>query len=415
MSIGKIDEQIKKVKKASEKISCTNSEKKNRFLENLAKLLDKNRKKIMEENRIDIEQGRKTLSKAKIDRLMINDERISKIIESVETIKKIEDPVGRIESGKKLPNGLILIKKRIPIGLILIIYESRPNVTIDAASLSLKAGNGVILKGGKEAINTNRILAKLLKEALSLAQIDENAVYFVDTTSRKATEKLLEMDNLIDLVIPRGGSSLIKYVSENSRIPVVKHDKGLCHIYVDSFANLTMAKKIVYNAKVSRPGVCNAIETLLVHSDIAEKFLPEMVRELISAGVRLIGCEKTTRIIDIKPANEDDWFTEYLDLTLSIKIVESIEEAIEHINYYGSHHSDGIVTDSFSNATKFTDTVDSAAVYVNASTRFTDGGEFGMGAEIGISTNRLHARGPMGADELTTYKYILIGNGQIRN
>lgn len=410
-----INEAVKASKSASRKISLVGSSAKNRFLENLERLLDKNREKILHENSIDIENNRKRLSGAKIDRLMINDERISKIIESVNMIRKIEDPVGRISSGKKLPNGLLLLKKQVPIGLIMIIYESRPNVTIDAAVLCLKAGNGVILKGGKESINTNRILSGLLKEALRIAGIDENAVYFVDTTDRKATASLLEMDDLIDLVIPRGGGSLIKYVSENSKIPVIKHDKGLCHIYVDNQASLSMARKIVYNAKVERPGVCNAVETLLVNSDIAENFLPEMARELISANVTLLGCEKTAQIIDVEPADENDWRTEYLDLTLSIKIVDSADEAIDHINRYGSHHSDAIITDNFSNAMKFTDETDSAAVYVNASTRFTDGGQFGMGAEIGISTNRLHARGPMGIEELTIYKYIIIGNGQIRD
>ncbi len=410
-----INEAVKASKSASRKISLAGSNAKNRFLENLEVLLDKNREKIIRENSIDIENNRKKLSGAKIDRLTINDERISEIIESVNMIRKIEDPVGKISSGKKLPNGLLLLKKHVPIGLILIIYESRPNVTIDAACLCLKAGNGVILKGGKESINTNRILSDLLKEALRIAEIDENAVYFVDTTDRKATALLLEMDDLIDLVIPRGGGSLIKYVSENSKIPVIKHDKGLCHIYIDNQASLPMARKIVYNAKVERPGVCNAVETLLVNSDIAENFLPEMARELISADVTLLGCEKTAQIIDVEPADENDWRTEYLDLTLSIKIVDNVDEAISHINRYGSHHSDAIITDNFSNAMKFTDETDSAAVYVNASTRFTDGGQFGMGAEIGISTNRLHARGPMGIEELTIYKYVIIGNGQIRD
>ncbi|NOZ83515.1 MAG: glutamate-5-semialdehyde dehydrogenase [Epsilonproteobacteria bacterium] len=410
-----INEAVNASKSASRKISLAGSSVKNRFLENLERLLDKNREKIIHENNIDIENNRKRLSSAKIDRLTINNERISEIIESVNMIRKIEDPVGKISSGKKLPNGLLLLKKQVPIGLILIIYESRPNVTIDAAGLCLKAGNGVILKGGKESINTNRILYNLLKEALRIAEIDENAVYFVDTTDRKATASLLEMDDLIDLVIPRGGGSLIKYVSENSKIPVIKHDKGLCHIYVDNQASLSMARKIVYNAKVEKPGVCNAVETLLVNSDIAENFLPETARELISADVTLLGCEKTAQIIDVEPADENDWRTEYLDLTLSIKIVDSVDEAINHINQYGSHHSDAIVTDNFSNAMKFADEIDSAAVYVNASTRFTDGGQFGMGAEIGISTNRLHARGPMGIEELTIYKYIIIGNGQIRD
>ncbi len=402
-----------KVRAAFPDISTADTNKKNLMLENISKLLKAETKEIIQANRIDIKNNQQ-LSDAKIDRLLIDEKRIASIIDSVNVIRKLDDPIGKIIDSKKLPNGLLLLKKQIPIGLIFIIYESRPNVTIDAAALCLKAGNCVILKGGKEAIYTNRILSGILTESLKLAGLNENAVYFVNTSDRAAAKLILKMDDMIDLVIPRGGAGLIRYVSENSKIPVIKHEKGLCHIYVDGSANLQNAKKIVYNAKVQRPGVCNSVETLLVSSSIADEFLPEMANELTAAKVKLIGCEKTEKVIDVVKATEDDWNTEYLDLVISIKIVEDIDEAITHINRYGSHHSDAIITENFSNAMRFTDVVDSAAVYVNSSTRFTDGGEFGMGAEIGISTNRLHARGPMGLNELTTYKYVIFGNGQIR-
>ncbi len=402
-----------KVRAAFPDISTADTNKKNLMLENISKLLKAETKEIIQANRIDIKNNQQ-LSDAKIDRLLIDEKRITSIIDSVNVIRKLDDPIGKIIDSKKLPNGLLLLKKQIPIGLIFIIYESRPNVTIDAAALCLKAGNCVILKGGKEAIYTNRILSGILTESLKLAGLNENAVYFVNTSDRAAAKLILKMDDMIDLVIPRGGAGLIRYVSENSKIPVIKHEKGLCHIYVDGSANLQNAKKIVYNAKVQRPGVCNSVETLLVSSSIADEFLPEMANELTAAKVKLIGCEKTEKVIDVVKATEDDWNAEYLDLVISIKIVEDIDEAITHINRYGSHHSDAIITENFSNAMRFTDVVDSAAVYVNSSTRFTDGGEFGMGAEIGISTNRLHARGPMGLNELTTYKYVIFGNGQIR-
>ncbi len=402
-----------KVRAAFPDISTADTNKKNLMLENISKLLKAEAKEIIQANRIDIKNNQQ-LNDAKIDRLLIDERRITLIIDSVNVIRKLDDPIGKIIDSKKLPNGLLLLKKQIPIGLIFIIYESRPNVTIDAAALCLKAGNCVILKGGKEAICTNRILSGILTKSLKLAGLSENAVYFVNTSDRAAAKLILKMDDTVDLVIPRGGTGLIHYVSENSKIPVIKHEKGLCHIYVDYSANLQNAKKIVYNAKVQRPGVCNSVETLLVSSSIANEFLPEMASELTAAKVKLIGCEKTDKIIDVVKATEDDWSAEYLDLVLSIKIVKDVDEAITHINRYGSHHSDAIITENFSNAMRFTDVVDSAAVYVNSSTRFTDGGEFGMGAEIGISTNRLHARGPMGLNELTTYKYVIFGNGQIR-
>lgn len=414
MSVSKkVYDSVKKARAAFHNISAADTNKKNLMLENISRLLIAESKKIIQANGVDIKNNQQ-LSDAKIDRLLINEKRIEAIIDSIDVIRRLENPIGKMIDSKKLPNGLLLLKQQIPIGLIFIIYESRPNVTIDAAALCLKAGNCVILKGGKEAINTNRILSGILTEALKLTGLSEDAVYFVDTTDRGATKIILKMDDLVDLVIPRGGTELIHYVSETSKIPVIKHEKGLCHIYIDSSANLQSAKKIVYNAKVQRPAVCNSVETLLVNSSIADNFLPEMASELTAAKVKLIGCEKTEKIINVARATEGDWNTEYLDLILSIKIVGNIDEAIAHINHYGSHHSDAIVTENFSNAMKFADVVDSAAVYVNSSTRFTDGGAFGMGAEIGISTNRLHARGPMGLNELTTYKYVILGNGQIR-
>ena len=315
----------------------------------------------------------------------------------------------------KRPNGLFVGKMVVPLGVIGIIYESRPNVTVDAASLCLKAGNAVLLRGGSEAIRSNCILVDILNEALKKTKVPPESIQLVRTTSREAVMQMLKLDEYIDVIIPRGGESLIRTVVENSTIPVIKHYKGVCHVFVEREADLKMAEEICFNAKVQRPGVCNAMETLLVDKEIAKSFLPKMIERFKEAKVEIRGDEKVREIIpDVKPATEEDWFTEYLDLILSVKVVDGLEEAIEHINYYGSHHSDAIVTNNYSKAKKFLQEVDSAAVYVNASTRFTDGGEFGMGAEIGISTQKLHARGPMGIKELTSYKFIILGEGQIR-
>jgi len=406
----------KNAKKASMILASLSSEEKNNALFEMAKKIEKNAERIKEENRKDVEKAKKEgLSSALIDRLTLNDKRIASLSKSLKDVASLEDPVGEIEKMWKRPNGLIIGRMVVPIGVIGIIYESRPNVTVDAAALCLKAGNAVILRGGSEAFMSNCVLVDILKEALKKTKVPPESVQLIRTTKREAVNYMLKMNEYIDLIIPRGGESLIKAVTENSTIPVNKHYKGVCHTFVDSEADLDMAEKICFNAKVQRPGVCNAMETLLVDKRIAESFLPRMIEKFKKAGVEIRGDEKTKKIVpDIKDATEDDWFCEYLDLILSVKVVGGIEEAIEHINYYGSHHSDAIITQNYAKAKKFLQEVDSAAVYVNASTRFTDGGEFGMGAEIGISTDKLHARGPMGVRELTSCKFIILGEGQIR-
>ncbi|MCD6406444.1 glutamate-5-semialdehyde dehydrogenase [Candidatus Aerophobetes bacterium] len=409
-------EMAKKAKKASKVLATLPSEEKNKALEEMALAIEKNTEKIKEENAKDIQEAKeKGLSSALIDRLALTDKRIASLSKSLRQIISLEDPVGKIESMWKRPNGLFVGKMVVPLGVIGIIYESRPNVTVDAASLCLKAGNAVLLRGGSEAIRSNCILVDILNEALKKTKVPPESIQLVRTTSREAVMQMLKLDEYIDVIIPRGGESLIRAVVENSTIPVIKHYKGVCHVFVEREADLKMAEEICFNAKVQRPGVCNAMETLLVDKEIAKSFLPKMIERFKEAKVEIRGDEKVREIVpDVKPATEEDWFTEYLDLILSVKVVDGLEEAIEHINYYGSHHSDAIVTNNYSKAKKFLQEVDSAAVYVNASTRFTDGGEFGMGAEIGISTQKLHARGPMGIKELTSYKFIILGEGQIR-
>ncbi len=325
--------------------------------------------------------------------------------------------MGTIDKLIKRPNGMQIRKIRVTIGVICVIYESRPNVTADCIALCLKSGNSLILRGGSEAINSNIAIFDALQKAASKMGLPKNSFNMIKTTDRKAVDIMLGLEGTIDLVIPRGGESLIKEVSKKSRIPVIKHYKGVCHVYVDEYADLNMAESISFNAKIQRPGVCNAMETLLVHKDVAARFLPSMAKRFVEAGVELRGCPLTRKIlrrITVKPAKESDWRTEYLDLILSVKVVNNLEEAIGHINKYGTSHSDAIVTENHGHAMKFLTEVDSSSVYVNASTRFTDGYEFGKGAEIGISTDKLHARGPVGVEELTTYKYVIFGNGQVR-
>ena len=403
-------------KRASYKLAMASTEDKNKALERMANGLLKAKDVLIKANKQDLENARKKkLSSAFIDRLTLNEKRIEKMASDIRDVVKLENPVGTIIKTWKRPNGLLINKKRVPIGVIGIIYESRPNVTSDAASLCLKAGNAVILRGGSESFNSNKKIAEILKSSLKGTAISEEAIQFIPTTDRKAVDELLKLNDYIDLIIPRGGEELIRKVTENSYIPVIKHYKGVCHVYVDRFANVNMAMNICFNAKVQRPGVCNAMETMLVDEKIAKEFLPLMFKKFKSAGVEIRGDTKTRKIVkDIKTADESDWYAEYLDLILAVKVVSGVDEAIEHINTYGTHLSDAIVTEDYSNAMKFLNEVDSACVYVNASTRFTDGGEFGLGAEIGISTNKLHARGPMGLEELTTYKYIIFGDGQVR-
>ncbi len=413
-------------REAAVELASVSTSKKNDALLDMAKGLEANIQKIIDANEKDLKAGQKNkLPSALIDRLRLNEKRIKEMAQSLRAIASLEDPVGQKISTRKRPNGLVIDKVGIPIGVIFIIYESRPNVTSDCAGLCLKSGNAVILRGGSEAINSNIAIYDILKAGCKACGLPEAAITLIKDTDRKAIEQLLGQKDYIDLVMPRGGEELINFVSEKSRIPVIKHYKGVCHTYVDEEADLNMAERICLNAKVQRPGVCNAMETLLVHKDVAVRFLPSMLKKFMEAGVEIRGCEKTRLIIskiggpglgkkEIRAAVEEDWYTEYLDLILSVKVVESLDEAIAHIRKYGSMHSEAIVTDSQRNADYFLKAVDSACVYVNASTRFTDGGQFGMGAEIGISTEKLHARGPMGLEELTTYKYVIYGNGQVR-
>jgi glutamate-5-semialdehyde dehydrogenase len=415
-----IKSQILKIaqeaKKASYKLAKASTKEKNKALKRMADGLLKAKVALIKANRKDLALASlKGLSSAFIDRLTLNDKRIKKMASDIRDVIKLEDPIGSIIKTWERPNGLKISKKRVPIGVIGIIYESRPNVTSDAVSLCLKAGNTVILRGGSESFNSNKKIAQILKSSLKGTAIPEEAIQFIPTTDRKAIDELLKLNDYIDLIIPRGGEELIRKVTENSYIPVIKHYKGVCHVYVDRFATIDMAINICFNAKVQRPGVCNAMETMLVDEKIAKKFLPLMVKKFKSAGVEIRGDAKTRKIVkDIKTADESDWYAEYLDLILAVKVVSGVDEAIEHINTYGTHLSDSIVTENDSNARKFLNEVDSACVYTNASTRFTDGGEFGLGAEIGISTDKIHARGPMGLEELTTYKYVVFGNGQVR-
>ena len=406
----------KRAKVASKDLANLSSGIKEKMLLLMAEAINDNKKKIKEENYKDMEKAKeKKFPRAFIDRLVLNEKRIEKMVISLKEVAKLEDPVGKVESMWRRPNGLLVGKVRTPLGVIGFIYESRPDVTVEASALCLKSGNAVILRGGSEAINSNITLVNILSGVLQKLHLPEGSLQIIKTTERRAIMEMLKLDEYIDVIIPRGGENLIRTVVENSTIPVIKHYKGICHTYVDEEADLKMAEEIVFNAKVQRPGVCNAMETLLVHKKIAKAFLPSMIERLQKAGVEIRGDEKTFNLVKgIKKAIEEDWSTEYLDLILSVKIVEDINEAISHINKYGSHHSDAIVTTNYEKSRKFLQEVDSAAVFVNASTRFTDGGEFGLGAEIGISTQKLHARGPMGVNELTSTKFIILGNGQIR-
>jgi glutamate-5-semialdehyde dehydrogenase len=382
----------------------------------MAKALEKARLRILKANALDLKMAEETgLSGAMIDRLTLSRSRIKSMAGSLAVIAALKDPVGGTIETVKRPNGLVIKKVRVPIGVILIIYESRPNVTSDCAGLCLKSGNSVILRGGKEALNSNIAIYDVLKAQARPRGIPEGAIQMVRSPDRGIVSGLLRQSGLIDLVMPRGGESLIKEVTAVSRIPVIKHYKGVCHTFVDRSADLEMAQAICFNAKVQRPGVCNAMETMLVHADIADKFLPEMIRRFMEAGVEIRGCPRTRRICaGVRPAAESDWYEEYLDLILAVRVVADAGEAIRHITKYGSSHSDAIITRDKKAASRFLREVDSACVYVNASTRFTDGGEFGKGAEIGISTDRIHARGPMGPEELTSYKYLIYGSGQVR-
>jgi glutamate-5-semialdehyde dehydrogenase len=411
-----IEKQAKQAKQASYILSKAPIHARNKAILCMAKYLKSEADFILRENKKDIRKAmQQGIAKPMIDRLMLNRQRIYEMADSVRAVSRLPDPCGVIDKMWKRPNGLIIGKMRVPIGVIGIIYESRPNVTSDCASLCVKSGNSVILKGGKESINSNLAIYKVLQMALNDSSLPSGCINMIESVDRKAVTHLLQMDEYINLIIPRGGEGLIRMVAKNSSIPVVKHYKGVCHIYIDKQADLDKALKICLNAKIQRPGVCNAMETMLVHKAVAGDFMPKAIKAMQGKGVEIRGCADTMRFAsDVKPASESDWHEEFLGLILSVKIVKNIDDAIAHITKYGSGHSDSIITEDHNTALKFLKEVDSACVYSNASTRFTDGYQFGFGAEIGISTDKIHARGPMALDELTIYKYIIFGNGQIR-
>ena len=411
-----VQEVGRKAKEASRALAYLSTDIKNQVLLDVAERLRGERAYLQEENEKDLAAAReKGLSAALIDRLTLSDKVIEGMAQGLEEVAALPDPVGEVVKMWRRPNGLWVGRMRIPLGVIAMIYESRPNVTIDAAGLCFKSGNAVILRGGSEAINSNLALARLFQDALKAHGAPEGAVQVIPVTDRAAVNELLKLEDYVDLIIPRGGEGLIRFVTENSRIPVLKHYKGVCHVYVDRYANLEMARRICFNAKVQRPGVCNAMETMLVHEAVAEAFLPEMCEEFRDAGVEIRGCPKTLALVPwAKPATEEDWEAEYLDLILAVKVVSTFDEALAHIARYGSNHTESIVTEDYQRGLRFLREVDASVVMINASTRFNDGGQLGLGAEIGITTTKLHAYGPMALEELTTLKFIVFGEGQIR-
>ena len=418
MISGYIEEMGKKAKEASKKLLILDTGTKNRALVMIAEELINKKEEIKEANRVDLENGRKEgLSFALLDRLELTDKRIEAMSQGLMEIAAFTDPIGEILSGWKHKNGMTIEKKRVPLGVLGIIYESRPNVTIDSAGLAIKSSNAVILRGSANAINSNIYLSRLFNETGIKAGLPENSVQIIENTDRGMVNELVKMNQYIDVLIPRGGKGLKKFIIENATIPVIETGAGVCHVFVDESAKMENVLPIIKNAKTQRPSTCNSIETVLVHKDIADGILPELTDMLIKSGVELRYSKEALDIVnrnDVKSANEEDFGTEYLDMIMSLKLVENVDEAIEYINNHSTQHSDSIITESIDNAEKFLNEVDSAAVYLNASTRFSDGGEFGYGGEIGISTQKLHARGPMGVRELTTTKYIIRGNGQIR-
>ncbi|MBE6053385.1 MAG: glutamate-5-semialdehyde dehydrogenase [Clostridium sartagoforme] len=406
----------KNAKEASYDLGITSTTEKNNALELMAKALINNTEEIIKENKKDLNAAiEKGTSKAMLDRLSLDEDRVKGMAKGLRDLIALDDPIGEVIEMWKRPNGIQIGKKRVPIGVIGIIYEARPNVTCDAAGLCLKTGNAVILKGGSDAINSNKAIIKVLTEAVKEAGLPEFSIQLVEDTSRETATKMMKLNEYIDVLIPRGGAGLIQAVVKNATVPVIETGVGNCHIYVDEVCDFEMAKNIIVNAKTSRPSVCNAAEKMLINENIANKFLPIIVEALREKDVEIRGDENVKSIVnDVSSATEEDWSREYLDYIIGAKIVKNVDEAITHINKYGSGHSEAIITDSYKNSQKFLNKVNAAAVYVNASTRFTDGGEFGFGAEIGISTQKLHARGPMGLKELTTIKYIIYGSGQIR-
>jgi len=411
-----VTEMAGRARQAARNLATLSTAAKNTALLKTADLLLSEKKYIQGENSKDLEAGReKGLSPAMLDRLELSDKVIESMVLGLREVAALADPVGEVNDMKQLPSGITVGRMRIPLGVVGMIYESRPNVTIDAAALCLKAGNGVLLRGGSEAIHSNLALAKILQEGLAAGGIDPDAVQVIPTTDRQAVNHMLELEEYLDVIIPRGGEGLIRFVSQNSRIPVLKHYKGVCHVYVDEDADIDMAVEIVDNGKTQRPGVCNAVEGLLIHREISAEALPAIAKRLFAKGVELRGCARSCSLVPgIVPAREEDWGTEFLDLILAVRIVDSMDEAMAYIEKYGSNHTETIVTASYPRSQRFLREVDASAVMINASTRFNDGGQFGLGAEIGISTTKLHAYGPMGLEELTTRKFIVYGNGEVR-
>ena len=406
---------LEESKKISREIATLSGEVKNRVLNEMADALEHHCDFIVSNNEKDMSVGRLgNLDEALLDRLLLTGDRVKAMADAIREIATLKEPVGRTLDGWVTENGLNIQKVSIPIGVIGIIYESRPNVTSDTAALCFKSGNVCVLKGGKEAEHSNKAIANVLRGVLAKNQLPQQAISLLPDSSREGVSKLIKQDKYVDLIVPRGGEALIKYVSENSSVPVVKHDKGLCHVYIDRDANHEKAIQIAINAKVQRPGVCNAMETLLIHKDVAPYILPPLHEAYERYGTELKGCQDTQKFVDIQCATHEDYDTEYLANILSIKVVKDVDEAIYHISKYGSGHSESIISENYSIVNKFLDEVDAACVYANASTRFTDGGAFGLGAEVGISTNKLHSRGPMGINDLTTFKYKVYGNGQVR-
>ena len=411
-----VREMARKAKEASYQLVRLSTDIKNKALSEMADDLERARDLLIEENQKDLAAGEKAgLSRSMMDRLRLTPAVIQGMAEGLREVARLPDPVGEVVRMWRRPNGLMVGRMRIPIGVIGIIYESRPNVTADAAGLCLKSGNSVMLRGGSEAFYSNQAIGKILQKTLLNIGIPQEAIQILPHQEREAIQEMLQLEDEIDLIIPRGGEELIRFVTTHSKIPVIKHYKGVCHVFIDESADLEMATQVCLNAKVQRPGVCNAMETLLVHEKVAERFLPKIAEALLKEGVELRGCPRTRRILsNVKEATEEDWSREYLDLILSIRVVKGIEEAIDHIVTYGSLHTEAIITSDYQNAQRFLREVNSSCVLVNASTRFNDGFELGLGSEIGISTSKLHAFGPMGLEELTTTKFIVYGEGQIR-
>ncbi len=405
-----------KAKKAARFLATASTNIKNEALNAMADSLEAGQAEILAANGLDLEQGfRQGLTSALLERLTLNESRVHDMAQGLRDIAALPDPVGELIDASRRPNGLDVSRIRTPIGVIGIIYESRPNVTADAAALCLKSGNAILLRGGEEALNSNRVIARLISDAALQCGIPEGVIQLVDSEDREAAVFMMKMHDYLDVLIPRGGKGLKKVVLENAIVPIIMTGMGNCHVYIDKDGDYEKALKIVHNAKVQRPSVCNAAETLLVHTDVAEQYLPGIIRDLQDAGVEIRGCINSQRMVPgIKAATEEDWAEEYLDLIMAVKVVENLDEAINHINQYGTGHSEAIISENYSSVRRFLAEVDAAAVYANASTRFTDGGVFGFGAEMGISTQKLHARGPMGLKELTTSKFVIYGDGQVR-